>query len=248
MKRLVPLQLKNGDIRPMVCISAIIHITVFFLLLEFHFPYRFKEAPVYYVDILDLPVANPRAGTPARTESPQPSPPPAPPAPREMTLPVKPAPKKPAVAPPKKSEPVETAEEFNKRMAALENKAAARRIDAAIKAMQSKGTTKGQVGMPGATGTDAGSDYASYIRSRLEDAFRETIAFQSKKPEVFVKLTISQFGRVTRQQTVKSTRDRIFEDSVARAIGLAEQHFRPPPSGKPFEITVKFSPQGIGKQ
>jgi colicin import membrane protein len=248
MTRPVLQQLKSGDFRSMVCISAIVHVAVFFLLLEFHFPSRFKEAPVYYVDILDLPVANPQAGTPSRSEHPQQASPPAPPAPREMTLPAKPAPKKPVAAPPKKPEPTESAEEFNKRMAALENKAAARRIDDAIKALQSKGASKGPVGMPGATGTEAGSDYASYIRSRLEDAFRETIAFQSKKPEVFVKLTISQTGRIIRQQTVKSTRDRIFEDSVARAIGLAEQHFRPPPSGKPFEITVKFSPQGIGKQ
>jgi colicin import membrane protein len=165
-----------------------------------------------------------------------------------MTQPAQPAPKKPAPSPPKIPEAAETAEEFNKRLAALESKAAAKRIDDAVAALRSKGAAKGPIGMPGATGTDAGSDYASYIRSRLEDAFRQTIAYQSKQPEVFVKLTISQFGRIIRQQIVKSTRDRIFEDSVARAIGIAEQHFRPPPNGKPFEITVKFSPQGIGKQ
>jgi colicin import membrane protein len=248
MNRPVLLRLKNGDIRPMVCISAIVHVAVFLILLEFHFPSRFKEAPVYYVDILDLPVANPQAGTPSRAEHPQSSPPSPPPAPREMTLPVKPAPKKPAVAPPKKTEPAETAEEFNKRLANIEKKAADERFKNVMKNLSNKGAQKGPVGMPGATGTEAGSDYASYIRSRLEDEFRATIAFQSKKPEVLVKLTISRYGRVIRQQIVKSTRDRIFEDAVARAIVNTEQHLRPPPSGTQFEITVKFSPQGIGNQ
>ena len=248
MNRPVLRLLKSGDIRPMVCISAIVHIAVFFILLEFHFPSRFKEAPVYYVDILDLPVAKPQAGTPSRAEHPQPSPPPALAAPREMTLPAKPAPQKPAAAPTRKTEAAESAEEFDKRMADLEKKAAAKRIDDAVNALRNNGAPKGPVGMPGATGTEAGSDYASFIRSRLEDAFRATIAFQSRKPEVLVKLTISRHGRVVRQQIVKSTRDRIFEDSVARAIVNAEQHLRPPPSGSQFEIIVKFSPQGIGKQ
>jgi colicin import membrane protein len=247
MNRPVQLQLKNGDIRPMVLISAIVHIVAFFVILEFHFPYRFKEAPVYYVDILDLPVAHPQAGTPSGAEHPQPSPPP-PPAPREMTLPAKPVPKKPTIAPKKKPEATETAEEYKKRLDAMENKAAARRIDEAMKAFRNKGTAKGPVGMPGATGTEAGSDYASYIRSRLEDEFGTTIAFQSRNPAVFVKLTINRNGRIVRQQIVKTSRDRIFEDSVFRAIANAEQHLRPPPSGTQFEITVKFSPQGIGKQ
>ena len=239
---------KYGGLGMMVFCSAIIHIAVFFILLEFHFPTRFREAPVYYVDILDLPVANPQAGTPTRTENPQPSPPPATPAPREMTLPVKPAPKQPAVAPPKKEEARESAKEFEDRIARLEKEAAARHETAAIDALRKLRGAKGPVGMPGATGTEAGSDYASYIRSRLEDEFRATISFQSKNPEVYIKLAISPYGRIVRQQIVKSTRDKVFEDSVFRAITNAEQHLRPPPSGKPFETVVKFSPQGIGKQ
>jgi colicin import membrane protein len=231
----------------MVCFSAIIHLFVYFFLLEFHFPAHFKEAPVYYVDILDLPVAHPQAGTPSQGTSPSPPSPPAAPVPREMILPAKPPARQTAAIPPKKPEATETAREFEERIARMEHEAAARHEAAAIEALRKKGATRGPVGMPGATGTEAGSDYASYIKSRLEDEFKSTIAYQSKNPEVYVKLVISPPGRIIRQQIVKSSKDKLFEDSVFRSIVKAERNFRPPPSGNQFEITVKFSPQGIGK-
>jgi len=231
----------------MVFYSAIIHLALFFFLLEFHFPAHFKETPVYYVDILDLPVANPQAGTPSGGNPPPPSPP-APPKQREMSLPAKPPARQATAAPPKKPESKESAREFEERIARMEREAGARHQAAALEALKNRGAAKGPVGMPGATGTEAGSDYASYVKSRLEDEFKSTIAFQSKNPEVYVKLAISQYGRIIRQQIIKSSRDKLFEDSVSRAILKAEQNLRPPPSGKQFEITVKFSPQGIGKQ
>jgi colicin import membrane protein len=163
-----------------------------------------------------------------------------------MTLPAKPPARETAATPPKK--PDESAREFEERIARLEHEAAARETAAAIEALRKRGASKGPVGMPGATGTEAGSDYASYIKSRLEDEFRSTIAYQSKNPEAYVKLVISPSGRIVRQQIVKSSRDKVFEDSVFRSIVKAERNFRPPPSGNQFEITVKFSPQGIGKQ
>ena len=132
-------------------------------------------------------------------------------------------------------------------MKALEQKAADRHMNDTLAKIR-QNVTKGPVGMPGATGTEAGSDYASYIKSRLQDEFKSTIAYQSKNPEVYVKLVISPSGRIIRQHIVKSSKDKVFEDSVFRAIVKAERNFRPPPSGNQFEITVRFSPQGIGKQ
>ena len=55
---------------------------------------------------------------------------------------------------------------------------------------------KGQAGIPTGTGREAGSDYASYIRSRLVDAFKTTIAYQDKAPRAVVVLTIDRNGRV----------------------------------------------------
>jgi len=252
MIRTVTPQIKNGGLPMMACLSVIIHLVVYFFLLEFHFPTRFKETPVYYVDILNLPVANPQAGATSAGGAPATPSPPAPTPQREMTLPTKSPEKIPArqtaAKPPEQLKPAESAREFEERIARLEREAGARHAASAIEALKNKGFAKGPVGMPGATGTEAGSDYASYIKSRLEDEFKSTIAYQSKAPEVYVKLVISPSGRIIRQQIVKSSRDKVFEDSVFRAIVKAERNFRPPPSGTQFEITVKFSPQGIGKQ
>jgi colicin import membrane protein len=231
----------------MVCCSAVVHLIVYFFLIEFHFSAHFKEAPVYYVDILDLPVANPQAGSPAQAEGTPTPPPPAVPAKREMIIPAQP-PVGLKPAPPQKKPEAETAREFEKRIAQMEREAAARNQAAAIEALRKKVAARGPVGIPGGTGTEAGSDYASYIRSRLEDEFKTTIAFQTKNPELLVKLVISQNGRIIRQQIIKSSRDKLFEDSVSRAIAKAEKNFRPPPGGNQFEIEVKFSPQGIGKK
>lgn len=246
MNGTVTLQRHNGDLRMMVGVSAVIHVAVFLLLTGFHLSPRFTAAPVYYVDILDLPVANPQAGRSAGNETPLPSPQPAQPVLREMTLPAKPHPKQPPV--PAKPEPTRTARDVEERIARLENEAAARHQAAAIDALRKKGTARAPAGMPGATGTEAGSDYASYIKSRLEDEFRTTISFQSRNPEVIVRLVISRQGRVVRQQVIRSSGDRIFEDAVTRTIMKAERNFVPPPTDREFEITVKFSPRGIGKQ
>ena len=252
MIRTVTPQIKNGGLPMMACLSVILHLAAYFLLLEFHFPTRFKEAPVYYVDILNLPVANPQAGSPSAGKAPASPSPPAPAPPREMTLLTKKPEKIPArqttAKPAEQPKPVESTREFEERIARLERDAGARHAASAIEALKNKGAAKGPVGMPGSTGTEAGSDYASYIKSRLEDEFRSTIAYQSKAPDVYVKLVVSPSGRIIRQQIVKSSRDKVFEDSVSRAIAKAERNFRPPPNGRQFEITVKFSPQGIGKQ
>jgi colicin import membrane protein len=250
MNRTITRQRQNRGLWLTVCCSVVLHLTVYFFILNFQFPVRFKEAPVYYVDMVNLPVAHPQAGTPGTSASlsAQPA---TPPQPREMVLPAKPAAPPPArqqTAPPKTTEAPESAREFEERLARLENEAGARHQAAALETLKKRGSGKGTVGMPGAVGNEAGSDYASYIRSRLEDEFKTTIAFQTKNPELLVKLTISQNGRIIRQQIMKSSKDKMFEDSVLRSILKAERNFRPPPSGNQFEIDVRFSPQGIGKK
>lgn len=235
----------------MVCWSAVIHLALFFLLVNFNFPARFKEAPVYYVDLLDLPVANPQAGTPGSTRGTPAPPPPAPSQPRQMTLPTKAAqkaaPRQVAATQPKQTDAAESAREYEERLARLEQEASARHATAAIDALRKKAGGKGTAGMPGAAGTEAGSDYPSYIQSRLRDAFTSTIAFQHKNPEVAVRITISRTGRVSRVRLERSTGDKVFEDAVTRAIAKAEQTFPPPPRGEEFESGFVFRPQGVGK-
>lgn len=240
----------------MVCWSAIAHLIFYSFLLLFHFPAYPKEAPVYYVDLLNLPVASPQAGSPGEPQGapapPGPAPPqPAAPKPRQMTLPSK----QPERAPTRQAETIaakrpdaaQAARELDERIARLERDAAARHADAAMEAMRKRGVGAGRVGMPGATGTEAGSDYASYIQSRLKDAFVTTIAFQGKNPEVAVRITIGKTGRISKVRLERSTGDKVFEAAVFRAIAKAEQSFPPPPKGEEFENGFVFRPQGVGK-
>ena len=238
----------------MLCGSTIFHLLVFLFLLNFHFFASVKEAPVYYVDLLDLPVANPQAGTPAGgARSAVPAPAPAPEAePRhEMTLPVKPTgkvlPSKPLASPKKPADTVESSQDFEKRMSQLEQAAEARHEAAALKALQNRSRAGGPVGIPGGTGHEAGSDYASYIQSRLKDAFKATIAYQSTRPEVVMRLIIGRNGRIVRASMERSSGDKLFEDSVNRAITKAEKNFPPPPGGQEYSTGFVFRPQGVGK-
>jgi colicin import membrane protein len=242
----------------MVACSAAIHLALYFFLVTFHFsPRLFTDAPVYYVDVVNLPVADPQAGAP----SPPGSVPPVPaPARQEMTLPEK-APRKAGQKPAKLSKPQpakpaerkavapgETAEQFEERVAKLERQVESQHQSAAMDALRKKlaGAGKGeQAGMPGGKGTEKGSDYASYVRSRLTDAFRSTIAYQTKNPEVVVRLTIDRTGRLAGQQVERSTKDRMFEEAVSKAIAMAEKSFPPPPGGERQEYSIRFTPEGV---
>lgn len=241
----------------MLLCSAAIHLALYFFLVEFHFPAHLKEAPVYYVDVVSLPVASPRAGTPSSPGSAAQAPEAAPaqaaaPARQEMVLPTKApaktAPKTPAPSDNKPAESKETAQRFEERMAKIEQAVAGQHEAKALDALRKRVAGAGKSGMPAAKGTQAGSDYASYIRSRLTDAFRTTIAYQTKAPEVVVRLTINRAGKIIRQQIERSTNDRIFEDAVARTIAKAAVAFPPPPGGTQVEYSIRFSPEGVSKK
>ena len=196
----------------------------------------------YYVDVVNLPVADPRAGSPTETGNEEKPVPPAP-TPRAMTTPAAPS----KTAPGKKPTTTPTTESaaFQERMAKLEGKVDAQRQTAAFEALRKKVAARGKVGMPRGTGTEAGSDYTAYLHSRLKDAFRDTISYQTKAPFVMVRITIDGDGRIIRTRIEKSTGDKAFELSVMRAITLAEQTIVPPPSKTVYEGAFVFKPQGV---
>jgi len=251
-----PVRRTNKGLGSSFLLSLLVHFSIYGLFAWLHFlpALHVPEAPVYYVDVVNLPVAEPQAGIPAVPPgSPAPSPPPAPakPAP-EMKLPAKPQSRPTPAAKAKPDSPEaagESSREFQERLAHLEKSSEARHEAAALDALRRKTASRGgQAGVPGGTGHESGSDYASYIRSRLVDAFKATIAFQDKDPKVVIALTIDRNGRVVKTRIERSSGDRLFENSVSRAIARAEKEFRPPPGGGTFEYGFIFSPQGVGKQ
>jgi TonB family protein len=159
-------------------------------------------------------------------------------APKVIAKPAKPA------AP---QESAETDSAFADRMAKLERNSEARREEAVLEKLRGKVKTGGgsKVGMPGAGGSESGSRYADYIKSRLEDALKVTSSYTTKSPEVTVRLTIAVDGRLSRMKIERSSGDATFELAVRRAIDLASVKFTAPPNRSVFENGFVFKPKGI---
>ena len=238
--------------------STVIHLAVFLLVIWWsrHAPEDMHLQETYYVDVVNLPVASPRSGSPTQKGNDReqaPPPPKLPESPMSLPAPPKPeakgeTPKRPA----SKETGKETAQEssaFAERLAKLESKAEAQHEEATLAQLQKrvKSAGSGRSGMPAGSGKEAGSDYTAYIQSRLKDAFRDTISYSSKRPEMVVRLFIDTDGRLSRIKPERSSGDRAFEISVIRAIQLASPKFTPPPNHKVFEGVFVFKPQGISQ-
>ncbi|MRR56325.1 MAG: TonB C-terminal domain-containing protein, partial [Deltaproteobacteria bacterium] len=143
----------------------------------------------------------------------------------------------------------ESEKEFRERFARLEKKVEGQQTESAIDRLRAKvAAGSGRTGMPGGTGTESGSDYGSYIQSRLRDAFEKTITSSGSNPMVVVRLTIDRQGKVIGYRIERSSGDKVFEDSVSRAVNLAEENFPPPPGRKEFQQGFIFKPEGVGKK
>jgi colicin import membrane protein len=245
------LQRKDPEFRWMLVLSMVIHLTCYFLLVKFQYTaFPLDEGPVYYVDIVNLPVANPRAGAPSS----QTGTPPSAAGKEEMVLPEKSA-QHPSLTKKQSSQKTasdaESDQRFEERLTKIKKNIEEKEFSntmASLRNRVSTGGNQGRSGIPGGKGTEAGSDYAGYIRSRLTDAFRSTIAYQTTNPEVMARLTIDRNGRLIGLRFVKKTSDRIFEDSVHRAVLKAEPTFPPPPNGEKFEYSYRFAPEGVSKK
>lgn len=211
------------------------------------FPVKLAIQETYYVDVVNLPVAEPSAGTAAQAA-----------AETGAAIPPQPTSAPPASHPVKKSvngginaakassqEPVESEAAFNERMAKYEREAEARREEEVFKKLQNK-VKASKVGTPAAVSdAEAGSRYVDYIKSRLEDALKITSSYSSRKPEIAVRLTIGADGRLVRMKVERSSGDATFELAVRRAIDLASEKFTAPPNNVVFENGFVFRPKGI---
>lgn len=231
--------------------STVIHLTVFLLL----FWYGARSVPLdkeetYYVDIVNLPVSAPQAGSPTQKGNDTPSPLP-PPLPNEMTTPNTIKPSKAALVKPQTKSATaghETSSEFADRISKLQKKQEAAQEEAVLARLREKvkGTGSGRAGMPAGKGKEVGSDYLAYLQSRLKDAFAKTISYTSKNPEAVVRLFIDTNGKVSRVKIERSNDD-AFQLSVQRAIDMAADKFPPPPNRKMFEGVFVFKPEGISQ-
>jgi len=234
----------------MFTLSFICHLGIFSLIIWFNQAsvLRPSEEQVTYVDMVTLPVASPQAGTPApaaETSAP-PAAPVTPPAAAMVVPQAKPKVKLPAPAKGKSATPAAEEKALDERLAKLERQAEERRqADVLARLRKGSGANK-TVGMPGAKGTQAGSDYGAYLQSRLKDAFRDVIAAQTGAPQTLVRITVGTDGRISNYRVEKKSGDPVFDEAVSRAVTLAGRNFKPPPGGVPFERVFRFKPEGVG--
>jgi len=245
---MTPRRTSDKIITPCFMLSTVIHVTVFLLMSWWGvlFPPDLTVRETYYVDVVNLPVASPRAGSPTQRGDGQESPGVA--VSQRMTTPQtasgKETAKSPAVSRTDQYDPL------SKALAKVQNKAEAQQAEAAIERLRSggRGSGTGRSGMPGAFGTEAGSSYEAYIKSRLEDALAQTISYSSRRPEVRIRLFIAANGQLSRQKVEYSSGDTVFEIAVRNAIERARRDFRPTPNRKPFEGGFSFKPQGVSNR
>jgi len=229
-------------------VSAVIHLTVFLLVLwrgGLMAPLKIQET--YYVDIVNLPVASPQAGSPSQKGNdaqPAPAPPKTPTPPMALPKPAAISTKPQKTVAKVKDSTAESAAEFESNLKRMDE---ARQQEARMARLQEKVKNQGagRAGMPTGNGKEAGSDYLAYLQSRLKDAFRDTISYTSRSPEMTVRIFIDTNGKLSRKKTERSSGDRAFEISVLRAIDTASEKFTPPPNRKVFEGVFVFKREGI---
>jgi colicin import membrane protein len=237
----------------MFAISFLCHLAIFSFIIWSQSSRVFtpEQAVVTYVDMVTLPVASPQSGSPAPAEvraqkAPAPAPAPVRP-PAAMALPAAKPKAKPLPAPKGKAEkpaPVEDAREFSERMEKIERQAEEKR-QAEVLARLRKGGGKA-VGMPGAKGTQAGSDYSSYIQSRVQDAIDKVAVSQTNSPMVIATISIGPDGQITDYHVDKTSGDPLFDEAVKRAVTLAGKSLVPPPGGAQFKGKFRFRQKGAG--
>jgi colicin import membrane protein len=257
---MIPVHRNEGPGGPLF-LSICLHLAMLAVVwwLQFLPQFEIDKTPVTYVDMVTLPVASPQSGTPS-AQGPASAPAPAAAAPAAMSLPAS----KPAAAgklPPVKAKSAEPTaadtKRFNERMAKLQQQAEDKRQADVMENLRKRtrngaasatgaAGNKGRVGMPGATGTEAGADYGAYLQSRLKDAFaREVTVSAGKSPVLIGAVTVGADGHLD-LRVEKYSDDPLFNESVSRAVTTAGSNLRPPPGGKSFRRTFRFRPEGVG--
>jgi len=240
----------DSTVRWTFTLSLVLHLlTIIALNSNYFSTYSLKEAAPYYVDLISLPTSDPAPAGGGTTAPAAPANIPAAPQKPVMALPVKQSLLSPSKTPPALDQNRRELEarEFSEKMSLLERNADARHQADALTALQKKIADKKGTGSAPTTGVNVGSDYGAYIQSRLKDALSTTIAYQSKQPEAGVHIFIDRTGKLLKYVMVRPSADKLFNNSVMRAIEKAKEDFPPVPSGKGFDKLYVFSPLEVQK-
>lgn len=191
-----------------------------------------EQRPVYYVDLVNLPVKDPQAGRPdARPKKAAPQPAPKKPEPAKTAVSTKkpaakpkpPLPKKPAV----KKEPAPQ-QRYADTLSAIEQLKRKKEIEdlkehlAALAASDSRRTPavpEAPVGMPEGKGSEAGTSYDAWLHTFLKQAWTLSKYQVSRQNlEATVLLVFDARGRMVDYRMLETSGEERFDDSVKKAV------------------------------
>jgi len=256
----------------MLLLSFILHVLVFFIFGGFIVP-RIKEnkKPIYYVDLIHPPVANPQAGRPDAAPAKKKV------APKKKA---KPAVKKPPV---KKAEPVKKVvpvvkkevvpvpvavkpmattpvEQVKPTVVPIEQPSTSNPMDAIeqmrrkqrIAALKEKLTrlstepSTAPVGVVGGTGDQVGVDFDSWIKTFLSQAWALPSHYRQRGLVATMALRFNSQGQLIYAEMVRSSGDNFFDASVKRAVQQLQR--LPSEPKKQIDLNVTFDPREMFAQ
>lgn len=238
----------------LVLLSFALHLSLFLALTGLHLPRRQPpRAPVYYVDLANLPVARPQAGRPDARPTPEQAPPklaPAPPKP--LPPPVKAAPPKtvalkpPAPAKPLSPKPTEKdrKKDEDRVQSALDKLAAKRDQQELAKRLAAlaaaKDTRQAPPGIATGQGEQAGVDELTWLKAFFK-ANWSLSKYQVKRRdlETRVEVRYSAEGTLLDYRILDSSGDQTFDDSVRWAV-LKEKQL-PFTPGRKIVVEIVFN-------
>jgi len=250
----------------MFLISFSLHLLIFLLFSGLILP-RFSrpKPPVYFVDLLNMPVARPQAGRPdARPEPVKPTPekkvvrpepkaaPPAPPAKTKVAAPLKTAPAKakpePARPAPAKAKPVPAAsyedvqarvDEMRRRQELEELKQKLAQLSA-TDSRQEAAPVVAPVGMPEGRGDEAGLAWRTWLGAFFKKQWSlSPYLVSNRKLAAKVFVAYDKQGNLVDFRLMESSGDNAFDDSVKKAVLKEKQLPQKPPER--FEEEIVFN-------
>lgn len=219
-------------------LSLLLHALLFFTLAGGWFPRArvAEKTPVYYVDLLRPPVANPRAGRPEpRAPAPAPAAADVPPAPSAAAVKPLPAAKSAAAA---KAAAQAAERELEKKMEQLREAEEQRTYEERLKKMIQRSTRQVlptvPVGVPEGKGAEEGTASRAYAQAFIQQnwalsPYLLADARQMAGIEAKVRLTYDKDGRMVSFRFEQESRDRQFDESVRRALTKSRQLPQPLP-------------------
>lgn len=251
-----PVRRKGGEPRlgRMLLASLGLHLVVLLLVLAgplFPGPGR-DQRPVYYVDLVNLPVKNPQAGRPdaaPKTRKAEPRPAPAPKRQAKTVKTAKPRPKpearpkaapKPAPQPPGATYEKETLAAIEKLRREQEIAALKEKLAQMAKQDSRQAPADAPVGMPDGRGTEAGPSYDAWLHDYLKEAWTlSRYQVTRENLEATVTLIFDARGNLVDFRFLKRSGEERFDDSVKRAVLQLKQ--LPAAPGSRLEKDIVFN-------